>query len=301
MIEIGLCGGMGAGKTTIADLLARSHGYRRLSFADPIRHMSVAMLKRPVAKKTDRAFLQRLGASARTEKWRFLDTTNPVRRREGASALASHLFPADAAWVDPDSSHEERLAVLYRLLYGCDINTGQADPEYTPGMISESIFAPDWGDELYWLGRWQVEYQKHRRAGAMHSSSNDAATPADADAVSASAFTPIAVDDVRFPAEGDMLAGRGFAVVRLDVPLKERRTRIIARDGAWNDAWVQDVSELSVEQIPIIAAVDATQPPEAVMDAVLREVYAFTERSGREEAREALLQAVPSLRPTPAA
>lgn len=41
---VGLCGYAGAGKDTVADYLVRAHGYKKLSFADPMRAMLGTLL-----------------------------------------------------------------------------------------------------------------------------------------------------------------------------------------------------------------------------------------------------------------
>ena len=95
----------------------------------------------------------------------------------------------------------------------------------------------------YWIRRWKRD---HLRAGGRAT-----------------------VDDCRFPIEGQALQRLGFYLVKLEVPLEERKRRIIARDGAWDDAWSQDATEALVDQIAIDLVVDGTQTPEAIAAQVL--------------------------------
>ena len=74
MVEIGFAGGMGAGKTTVADILVKEHRYHRLSFADPIRYMCTTLLGRAIDKKHDRTTMQRIGGAGRSADWRGIDT-----------------------------------------------------------------------------------------------------------------------------------------------------------------------------------------------------------------------------------
>lgn len=41
---VGLCGAAGVGKDTVAEVLVREHGFRRMAFADPIKDALAAML-----------------------------------------------------------------------------------------------------------------------------------------------------------------------------------------------------------------------------------------------------------------
>lgn len=43
MIVIGLSGYLGSGKTTVADILVRDHGFTKMAFADPIKDMARAL------------------------------------------------------------------------------------------------------------------------------------------------------------------------------------------------------------------------------------------------------------------
>lgn len=130
MVEIGLAGGMGAGKTTVADILVREHRYHRLSFADPIRYMCTTLLGRPIDKKHDRTTMQRIGGAGRATDWHGIDTPLEHARRERADKLARHIFP---------DVTEEKVADLYRVLY-------------------EEGYSYSWGNENYWMQRWRKEY-----------------------------------------------------------------------------------------------------------------------------------------------
>ena len=130
MVEIGLAGAMGAGKTTVANQLVDLHHYHRLSFADPIRYLTATLLGRPVEKKTDRPVLQRVGGAARNVQRKNLDTPLETARRERTHELANFIFP-DA---DP-----ERIEALYAALY-------------------EEGYSYGWGHEDYWIQRWYREY-----------------------------------------------------------------------------------------------------------------------------------------------
>lgn len=130
MIEIGFAGGMGAGKTTVADILVNEHRYHRLSFADPIRYMCTTLLARPIDKKHDRTTMQRIGGAGRSPDWKGLDTPLEPARRERVDLLARHIFP---------DITEERVADLYRVMYG-------------------EGYSYNWGNEQYWMQRWHREY-----------------------------------------------------------------------------------------------------------------------------------------------
>ena len=130
MVEIGLAGPMGAGKTTIADLLVAEHQYTRLSFAEPLRYVTRTILGRPIDKKHDRTTLQRVGGAARSRDWQGIDTPFEEARRERVEKLATHIFP---------DCTPERVQALYDALY-------------------KEGLAYGWGDPLYWIGRWRRDY-----------------------------------------------------------------------------------------------------------------------------------------------
>ena len=93
MVEIGFAGGMGAGKTTVADILVKEHRYHRLSFADPIRYMCTTLLGRAIDKKHDRTTMQRIGGAGRAQDWAGIDTPLESSRRARVETLARHIFP----------------------------------------------------------------------------------------------------------------------------------------------------------------------------------------------------------------
>ena len=214
-LEIAFAGAMGAGKTTVADLLVREHRYARLSFAEPLRYLTTTLIGRPIDKKLDRGTLQRVGGAARSTDWRRIDTPLESARLERAELLARHIFPA---------AEREQIDALYAALY---------DEGYSYG----------WGDVGYWMQRWRRDYLR--------------------------APKPVTVDDCRFPVEGTFLNRLGFFIVKLDVPLEERKRRIIARDGGWDEAWGKDATEAMVDDIPVHATVDGTAAPEAIARQVL--------------------------------
>lgn len=221
MVEIAFAGPMGAGKTTVADLLVAKTQYTRLSFAEPLRYLTTTLIGRKIDKKHDRGTLQRVGGAARSTDWRGIDTPLEQARQERVQALARHIFP-QAAQAEIDA--------LYQALYGEGYSYG-------------------WGDEGYWIRRWKRDYLR--------------------------ASKPVTVDDCRFPVEGVSLQRMGFFMVKLDVPLEERKRRIIARDGAWDDAWSKDATEALVEGIPVDLVVDGTGTPDEIAEKVLREATAW--------------------------
>ncbi|MDB5097650.1 MAG: hypothetical protein JWM80_2071 [Cyanobacteria bacterium RYN_339] len=215
MVEIAFAGPMGAGKTTVADLLVAQERYTRLSFAEPLRYLTTTLIGRKIDKKLDRGTLQRVGGAARSKDWHGIDTPLETSRQERVQRLATHIFP---------DAQQAQIDALYQALYGEGYSYG-------------------WGDEGYWIRRWRRDYLR--------------------------APKPVTVDDCRFPIEGVTLQRMGFFMVRLDVPLEERKRRIISRDGAWDDAWSQDATEALVDGIPFDLAVDGTAAPEEIARQVL--------------------------------
>ncbi|MEB3285820.1 MAG: hypothetical protein VKN33_11085 [Candidatus Sericytochromatia bacterium] len=226
MIEIGIAGPMGAGKTTLANTLVASHQFRRMSLADPLRYLTTLLLGRAIDKKVDRGVLQRVGGAARSAEWKDIDTPLESARQERVAALAAHIFPGAAP---------EQVAALYRALYREGYSYG-------------------WGAENYWLGRWQRDHARGPR--------------------------PVVVDDLRFPIEGNFLARKGFFLVMLDVPLEERKRRIISRDGLWDPAWSHDPTEAVADQIPAHVCLEGTASPETLAQQVLDAAHAW-DSSGR--------------------
>jgi dephospho-CoA kinase len=221
MVEIAFAGPMGAGKTTVADLLVAKAQYTRLSFAEPLRYLTTTLIARKIDKKNDRSTLQRVGGAARSTDWRGIDTPLEAARQERVQQLARHIFP---------EAGQPQIDALYEALYGEGYSYG-------------------WGDEGYWIRRWKRDYLR--------------------------AAKPVTVDDCRFPIEGTCLQRMGFFIVKLDVPLEERKRRIIARDGAWDDAWSKDATEALVDGIPVDLVVDGTGTPEAIAEKVLQEATAW--------------------------
>jgi predicted kinase len=215
MIEIAFAGPMGSGKTTVADLLVREHRYARLSFAEPLRYLTTALIGRPINKKDDRGTLQKVGGAARSPDWQCIDTPLESARQDRTRKLALHIFPDAGA---------DEIAALYDALYVEGYSYG-------------------WGDPGYWIQRWRKDYLR--------------------------APKPVTVDDCRFPVEGTYLHRNGFFIVRLEVPIEERKRRIIARDGAWDDAWAKDATEAQVDGIPADLTVDGTALPDAIARQVL--------------------------------
>lgn len=221
MVEIGIAGAMGAGKTTLANLLVEQHGYHRLSFADPIRYLTQLLVGRAIDKKHDRPTLQRVGRAGRSPEWQGIDTPLSTAREARTRALAEFIFP---------EADEARIEALHRALY-------------------EEGYSYGWGHPDYWIQRWQRDYSR-----APH---------------------PVALDDCRFPSEGEFLRRSGFFMVRLDVPLPERQRRIIGRDGHWDPAWTNDPTEIHVNEIPVHLALDGTASPESLAETVYQEALTW--------------------------
>lgn len=139
MIEIALAGAMGAGKTTVANELVRTHLYHRLSFADPIRYLTQTLLGRPVEKKFDRPVLQKVGRAARSPEWKSIDTPLEPARQERVASLAAFIFP---------EATPERIQALYRVLY-------------------DEKFSYGWGQENYWIERWHHDYLRSAKPVAL--------------------------------------------------------------------------------------------------------------------------------------
>lgn len=134
-VEIAFAGPMGAGKTTLADALVAARGYRRLSFADPIRFLCQLVLGRPIEKQRDRGTMQRLGGAGRSPDWAGIDTPYEPARLARATALATHLLP---------EAGPEAVAKLYDALY-------------------RQGYAYGFGQERYWIDRWRHELLHGRR------------------------------------------------------------------------------------------------------------------------------------------
>lgn len=134
-VEIAFAGPMGAGKTTLADALVTARGYRRLSFADPIRFLTKLVVGRPIEKQRDRGTLQRLGGAGRSPDWAGIDTPYEPSRLARATALATHLMP---------EAGPEAVAKLYDALY-------------------KQGYAYGFGQERYWINRWRHELLHGRR------------------------------------------------------------------------------------------------------------------------------------------
>lgn len=135
MIEIGIAGPMGAGKTTLANALVTGHQFRRMSLADPLRYLTTLLLGRGIDKRTDRGVLQRVGGAARSPDWSGIDTPLESARQERVAKLAAHIFP-DAG--------PEQVAALYRALY-------------------QEGYSYGWGAANYWLGRWTRDHARGPR------------------------------------------------------------------------------------------------------------------------------------------
>lgn len=206
---------MGAGKTTAAEWLVANHGYHRMSLAEPLRQLVARLVGRPIDKKLDRELLQRTAGAARAEAWRGVGAAAKTGYRGIADDLAHHLFTA------PTREQVETLA----------------------SALIDDGYAKGWGQELYWLQRWQLALEAAPR--------------------------PVVVDDARFALEARFMQPLGFHVVRLDVPLEERQRRILARDGRWDPAWEQDATEREAATIPADDVLDGVGRPDEVAARVL--------------------------------
>lgn len=61
MVNLSIIGGMGSGKTTIAQYFVQNYDYTPFSFAEEVKMIAVMILKRPIDKGIDRPFLQNIG------------------------------------------------------------------------------------------------------------------------------------------------------------------------------------------------------------------------------------------------
>jgi len=60
-VNLSIIGGMGSGKTTIAQHFVQNYDYTAFSFAEEVKMIAVMILKRPIDKGIDRPFLQNIG------------------------------------------------------------------------------------------------------------------------------------------------------------------------------------------------------------------------------------------------
>ncbi len=108
---VGICGEIGAGKDTVADYLVEAHGYRRLSWAEPLKEAAY-LIYGP------------LGAERRHFWGTQADKAEPIpgihdasgRQRCGRDILL-HLGTEGARWLDPDTWVKWAMAVHVAAAY----------------------------------------------------------------------------------------------------------------------------------------------------------------------------------------
>jgi hypothetical protein len=114
--SIGLLGANGAGKTTIADYLVAEHGYRKLSFAEPLREF--AMLN-PTFKAIVDRFGYRAAKDANPEVRRYLiDLGEAIRKYDPVyfvKALAQQItdMEPEKPWVVDDVRKQVEVNFLH--------------------------------------------------------------------------------------------------------------------------------------------------------------------------------------------
>lgn len=99
MIILGLTGRAGCGKDTVADILVRDHGYKRIAFADPLRAMAYDL--NPIVDWHGRAPV-RLQHVVDREGWdiakRIYPEVRGILQRVGTDMVRNHVSPT--FWVD---------------------------------------------------------------------------------------------------------------------------------------------------------------------------------------------------------
>lgn len=149
--HLAIVGPMGAGKTTLAEAIARAEGHVVLPLGAPMKQVAAALLGRPLDKGADRSLLQKLAMSARQSEWAFLDTPYAPARAAGVARLAEHLMPG---------SGEAQAQVLHDALYRQGLSVG-------------------WGHPDYWTRRWQAAFRRQPKGVVV----DDVRFPAEAEAL----------------------------------------------------------------------------------------------------------------------
>lgn len=150
--HLAFVGPMGAGKTTLAEAVARAEGHHILPLGAPMKVVAAAMLGRPLDKGADRSLLQRLAMSARSPEWQGLDTPYEPARQSGTARLAQELMPEGA---------EHAQAVLHEALYG------------------RERLSVGWGHPNYWTRRWEAGFRRATQGVLV----DDVRFPAEAEAL----------------------------------------------------------------------------------------------------------------------
>lgn len=154
---IGICGLIGSGKGTVADILVEEHGYKKLSFADALKDGVAAMFNWP------RHLLE--GDTEESRKWReepdlfwCLETKQDITPRYilqlvGTECMRSGFFDGiwvsfvkqkliespDQKWVIPDTRFENEIEMIKGL--GGEIwrvSRGE-DPDWVKTYVENNI------------------------------------------------------------------------------------------------------------------------------------------------------------------
>lgn len=128
---IALVGGLGSGKTTVAQALVNQHGYTRLALADPLKEMVRAIRGREIDKAQDRELLQNLGQAGRDTAWKTI-----CRARLEGGEVQEHEIKRLLKHIGANDLGAS--ARLWEALY-CEVlplADGFGSPSYWVGLIN---------------------------------------------------------------------------------------------------------------------------------------------------------------------